>query len=57
MFFKNLNVHQWYPQNPKVLDSLSNIGYKIAMFDSPVQHAPDYARNNPNIKIIPIDFK
>jgi 4-amino-4-deoxy-L-arabinose transferase len=57
MFFKNLNVHQWYPKNSKVLDSLSYIGYKIAMFDSPVQHAPDYARNNPNIKIIPIDFK
>ena len=57
MFFKNLNVYQWYPENSKTLDSLSNLGYKIAMFDSTVQPAPNYARNNPNIKIIPIDFK
>jgi 4-amino-4-deoxy-L-arabinose transferase-like glycosyltransferase len=57
MFFKNLNVYQWYPETAQVLDSLSIAGYKIAMFDSPVQPAPDYARNNPNIRIIPVDFK
>lgn len=56
MFYKNLNVYQWYPER-KIIDSLSSLGYKIAMFDSPTQLAPEYARNNPNIKLISVDFK
>jgi hypothetical protein len=57
MFYKNLNIHQWYPADGKILDSLSHLGYKIAMFDSPVQPAPAYSKNNANIVLIPIDFK
>ena len=57
MFFKDLNVYQYCPSDPTVIDSLIEKGYKIAMFDYPIQQVPEHYKNNPKIKIIPIDFR
>jgi 4-amino-4-deoxy-L-arabinose transferase-like glycosyltransferase len=54
MFYKNLNVYQWYPEAQEIEILLKN-GHKIAMLDYPTQHPPSYISYFPIIKIIKME--
>lgn len=52
MFYKDLNAYHWYPEK-KIVDSLLNLGYKLAAFKSHNdQILPDYISKNKNITIL-----
>lgn len=57
MFYSNQNVYNWYPPE-KTIDSLKNLGYKIAAFtDHGNQILPDYIKKDTSIFIIPYTLK